>query len=132
MQIINKNEDIRVRVATQKKQKCILDFSQIPESIPIEVAEAFAEHRKILKKPLTQYALRINLEKAATAQEFGLTPQQVVEETIAAGWLGIEPEWVANRKKSSQRANSKQIDMKDTGWFDSIGSGFGSSALCTH
>ena len=74
-----------------------IDISGVPDRILPSVKE-FIDHRKIIKKPLTQNGL-IRQMKAAerAASELGISIQQVIEETIDAGWQGIRADWLAKR-----------------------------------
>jgi len=72
-----------------------LDLSALPEGISEQTAKDFIEHRKLLKKPLTQRALNGCMATAAKAPSHGLTPDQVIDEAIIKGWMKPEPEWVA-------------------------------------
>lgn len=65
-----------------------------------QVVEAFIEHREALRKPLTQRALEINIRNAAGAMDIGMTPDEAIEQTIAAGWQGVNLEWLRNRAQA--------------------------------
>lgn len=67
-------------------------------------AKEFIDHRVNIKKALTQNAFNRAVKQAhTTADQLGdITPDQVIEKSIDAGWQGIgEPEWFANRKKTN-------------------------------
>lgn len=109
-----------------------LSFENLPGGITEESARAFADHRKILKKPLSQHALDLAMREAARAPEVGWEANQAIDEAIMAGWQGIKIEWLANRVKSTrglangthQRTSGKpDIDWEDTSWADSLADG---------
>lgn len=81
----------------------------------------FIEHRKLLKKPLTQGALERNMREAVKGVEFGLTPEQVIYETIDAGWQGIKAQWVANRlRQPVQKTRDRPLSeaLTDRSWAE--------------
>lgn len=84
-------------VSDTGKKSPALDLTSLPNGITVELAQAFIDHRKAIKAPLSQQALSLCMNAAAKAVNYGLTPQQVIEETIVNGWRKPEPEWVANR-----------------------------------
>lgn len=99
------------KVKKEKKEKnttggSALDLSNLPGGISEKLARDFIEHRKSIKKPLTQLALKLCLEAAATAPSHGLTAETVINETIIAGWMKPNPEWVAKRVSSQAPANN--------------------------
>jgi len=84
-----------VKKDKNEKNTTGLDLSALPEGISEQTAKDFIEHRKLLKKPLTQRALNGCMATAAKAPSHGLTPDQVIDEAIIKGWMKPEPEWVA-------------------------------------
>ncbi|QJQ93938.1 MULTISPECIES: replication protein [Halomonadaceae] len=76
-----------------------LDLENLPDGVTREAAEGFIEHRKALKKPLTQRALMLALGEAVKASQAipGLSPDQAIDETILAGWQGVKAQWLINR-----------------------------------
>lgn len=83
-----------------------LDLSKLPDGVSEELARDFIEHRKQIKKPLTQRALDLCLGEAAKAPDHGLTPEEVINETIVAGWMKPNPEWVVKRLGNQAPANN--------------------------
>jgi len=54
------------------------------------------------------------MQAAEKASEHGLTPEKVINETIVAGWMKPNPEWVAKRLGSQAPAsNVTPIKRKD-------------------
>lgn len=85
-----------------------IDYLGLPEGISLEAAQGFVDHRKLLKTPLTQRAFDLAMKTAAKAQEIGLTPDQAIDETVAAGWKGINLSWLQNRKQ--KKKNGRKPD----------------------
>lgn len=75
-----------------------IKFDTLPSGISIDAAQGFVDHRKLLKAPLTQRAFDQAMATAARASEIGMTPDEAIDETVAAGWRGIKLEWLENRK----------------------------------
>lgn len=76
-----------------------LDLSNLPDGISVDTAQAFIDHRKVLKKPLTQRALNLSLAEAVKASQAipDMTPDQAIDEAILAGWQGVKAQWLVNR-----------------------------------
>ncbi|MCG8517525.1 MAG: helix-turn-helix domain-containing protein [Pseudomonadales bacterium] len=91
-------EPVRQPVRKTESGKLELDLSSLPEGVSQELVQAFIEHRKSLRAPLSQRALALCLGAAETAPTYGLTPTEVIEETIMNGWRKPEPAWVARRR----------------------------------
>lgn len=100
---------------TPKPKSAALDLSGLPDSVSAEAVQGFIEHRRALKKPLTQRALTLNVNEALRAAEQipGLTPDQAFDEAVLAGWQGVKAQWLANRLRSAGSASSpRQGDRK--------------------
>lgn len=82
-----------------------LDLSNLPPGVTVEAVQGFIEHRKALKKPLTQRALNLNINEALRSAERipELTADQALDETVLAGWQGVKADWLARRLGSQQR-----------------------------
>ncbi|WP_336273758.1 replication protein [Vreelandella indica] len=82
-----------------KAKPAALDLTDLPSGVSAEAAKAFIDHRKALKKPLTQRALTLALGEAVKASEAipGMTPDQAIDEAILAGWQGVKAQWLINR-----------------------------------
>ena len=89
-----------------------LDLSKAPEGVSEETAKDFISHRKALKKPLTQRAFDLCMGQASKAGEYGLTPEQVIEEAMARGWQLPKPEWAA--KSLGVRPNLSVVPSQDS------------------
>jgi len=104
-----------------------LCFDHIPPEYKDSMNE-FVDHRKNMKKPLTQPALDRFMNAAIrTAQELELDPNFVIHETIDAGWQSIKPEWLRNRlglnnvpgssdSSGKTRDRSLEEDLNDRSW----------------
>lgn len=98
--------------AAPKTKPAALDLSNLPDSVSPEAVKGFIEHRRALKKPLTQRALTLNVNEALRAAEQipGLTPDQALDEAVLAGWQGVKAQWLANRL--NRAAPSRPSDRK--------------------
>ncbi|MCO7216855.1 replication protein [Halomonas sp. OfavH-34-E] len=87
-----------------KSKAAKLDLSQLPADVSREAVEGFIEHRKTLKKPLTQRALTLNVDEALRAADRipGMTADQALDETVMAGWQGVKADWLARRQGASE------------------------------
>lgn len=74
-----------------------IELTDLPDAVGSDRAIAFIEHRIKLRKPLTQYAFDLAIKQVLKAEAHGLTPNEVIDITIEAGWQGINAEWAKNR-----------------------------------
>lgn len=105
-------------------QKINLDFLGI--EIPKDIAEEFIEHRKLIKKPLTQGAFKRQMKIALRAYEVGMTPDEIIEFTIDRGWQGINIEYTlawqsrqmsaVQEAKTGSRSTTLEQELDDTSW----------------
>ena len=95
-----------------------ISLESLPEQISKQTAKDFIEHRKVLKKPLTQKAFELAMSSAIKC--VGVTPDQAIDICIERGWQTPRPEWIANHLKSSnQNQGPDGIDFNSTGcWAD--------------
>ena len=108
----NRTADFVGSTAKPKKRKTnTINFDSLPESISHEAALGFIDHRKLLKKPLTQRAFNIAMNEAAKAPEIDMTPDEAIDQCGASGWLGIKLEWLTN--KSAGGAQSSDSVKKE-------------------
>ncbi len=70
------------------KEKAIQDLPPAPDWLPESVWQAFIDHRRALKKPLTPQAARLTLHHLDKARGYGHNPVALVETAIASGWRG--------------------------------------------
>jgi hypothetical protein len=60
----------------------------LPDWLSADAWQAFVEHRKALKHPLTPAAILLTLRDLAKAREFGHDPVTLIETAIGNGWRG--------------------------------------------
>jgi uncharacterized protein YdaU (DUF1376 family) len=61
----------------------------LPDWMPLETWEAFLAMRKKIKKPATDYALKLLVGKLTKFRESGQDVQKVLEKSITAGWQDV-------------------------------------------
>jgi hypothetical protein len=61
----------------------------LPEWVPKELWDGFLEMRKAIKKPATDRAQRLLLNKLSTLQAAGFPPDRVLEQSIINSWQGL-------------------------------------------
>ena len=72
----------------KEKKKNIYSNFVLPEDINLEVWNAFVELRKNIKKPLTEYAKHLIVEKL---NKIGQDKNLVLKKSIESGWQGVFP-----------------------------------------
>lgn len=96
-------------VSSNKAQKKF----KAPEGISQNTADEFVEHRKNIRKPLTENAFNRAMSTALKAsQELNITADQAIHEVIDAGWQGIKLEWLGNRLRSRNENSRANLQPK--------------------
>ena len=62
---------------------------RIPAWLPLDAWNEFVQHRRELRKPLTERAANANIKKLAVFHSTGQNLRAVIEQTIASGWTGL-------------------------------------------
>ena len=89
---------------------------------PPELIEMFIQHRKELKKPLTQTALELNIRKIEKMAHEGVDVIEAIEHSIASGYQGIFPApkskapWVDARDVKRHQGEQLQGALKEQGF----------------
>lgn len=66
-----------------------IELDGLDIEIDIEAAKSFIEHREINKARLTQRAFDQAMVKSLDAFKVGMTPSELIDFTVEAGWKGI-------------------------------------------
>lgn len=89
---------------------------------PPELLEMFIQHRKELKKPLTQTALELNIRKIEKMAREGVDVVEAIEHSIASGYQGIFPApkakapWVDAREAKRHQGEQLQGALNTQGY----------------
>ena len=88
--LLNTNTLNKEELNTKKSKETVQDvISMLPDELK-EVAEAFVEHRKALKAPMTGNALKLAIRKAKKYANDDLDKTiAIMEQSIENGWKGI-------------------------------------------
>lgn len=63
----------------------------LPRWLDEEIWNEFIEHRKEIRKPMTDRAQRMMLRKLTRMVEAGMDANQCIEESILNGWQNVYP-----------------------------------------
>lgn len=63
----------------------------LPDWVDPEAWAEFVAMRKKIKRPLTDYAMKLAIKKLAELKEEGYDPKEVLEQSIMCCWLGLFP-----------------------------------------
>ncbi len=74
---------------TKHKDKVAVAPVVLPDWIPLETWEAFLAMRKKIKKPPTEYALKLLIDKLTKFKANGQDVKKVLEKSITAGWQDV-------------------------------------------
>ena len=112
-----KTQDPRPKTQDPRKDKNKEGQSALvlPEWMPKEVWQGWEQHRKAIRKPLTDAAAELTLRNLAEMVDAGHDPVAAVELSIANGWTGVFPPKPPARAApaSYQTALDKQADVID-------------------
>jgi hypothetical protein len=61
----------------------------VPDWIPLETWEEFLKMRKRIKKPATEYALKLIVDKLIKFKAEGQDVKQILEKSITSGWQDV-------------------------------------------
>lgn len=81
----NRKEPSRTTKATTKRVVTI----ELPEWLPREAWNDWADHRKKIKSAMTPRAAELSIEKLAEYREQGFSPGRVINNAIERGWRGL-------------------------------------------
>jgi len=105
----NKTPETQLRIEKYKGIK----LKDLPDGLSLESAKHFIDHRRTIKKPLTQHGFVLYLKALQRCVGSGLTLDQIVDETIDAGWQSVKPDWLNNRLKSSNQLQGYHNSAED-------------------
>lgn len=89
-----------------KKQTTIDSLSELPDWLNSRTWSAFREHRKKIKRPMTQYAEELIQAKLDAMRLQGHDPNSLLDEAIERGWTSVfEP-------KQGQPVNGAQQPVR--------------------
>jgi len=77
------------REAKKETKKVAVAPVVLPDWIPLVTWQAFLEMRKKIKKPPTDYAMQLIIDKLAKFKANGQDVQKVLEKSITAGWQDV-------------------------------------------
>ena len=84
---------------------------QVPETIDSEHWKAWEEHRKKLRKPMTDHARNLTVSKLEKLSLQGHSPNDLIDLAIERGWQGIyAPSDNGSRGQSKADKDRKEID----------------------
>ena len=87
-------------------------FNDLPDFIPSEAWEGYLEMRKSIKKPPTEYAVRLLFRKLAAMKQAGQNLTAVLEQSIINNWTDVYP---VKRQSSNIADRAKDFMDKLTG-----------------
>jgi phage replication O-like protein O len=97
-----------------------LDLSVVPGWLNAKTVEDFIDHRRAIKKPMTQVALTRLINKLDNFRVQGIDPVACLDESIVNGWQGVfPPKQGANRATAQPRSTGP--DWDDTSWAHDLG-----------
>lgn len=94
---------------------------ELPDWLPADLWTDWVEHRKSIRKPMSQRAAELSIGQLDALRGKGFTPRQVIENAIVCGWQGLyEPKdgrggvsqlsASGNRQKQLEERNRRVAD----------------------
>lgn len=87
-----------------------LDLQSIPEWLPREAITGFIDHRKAIKKPMTQQALTLLINKLSQFRDRGIDPVACLEDSIMNGWQSVFPPKQGSMQQRRVTPSFEQVD----------------------
>lgn len=108
--ITNNQEPIKTKKALPSEQV------SLPEWLSHESFEAFEEHRKKLKAPMTPLAKSRLIAELSRLREDGNEPVAVLDQSILNGWKGVFP----LKNQATQSGGKAQRQQQDKEWLNEL------------
>lgn len=89
---------------TGKKRLVATPRNELDAVLSPERAQAVIDHRRKIKKPLTDHAAKLLAAKFAQCPD----PNAAADAMISNGWQGFEPEWIEARGRSPPNGARQQ------------------------
>jgi hypothetical protein len=102
-------KEVKPRTKTEGSRFNLTEM-ELPEWLPRDTWTDFVEHRKEMKKPLTERAAKANIKKLFDLRSKGQDPRAVIDQTIAGGWTGL---FEVKTGKKTPKAQALVIDAPD-------------------
>jgi len=84
----------------------------LPKWLAPELWTRWAEHRRTIKKPLTEEGARLCLQRLAEFRAGGVDPERAIEESILARWQGLfEPDVPRGHRGNGARGPPTQDEL---------------------
>ena len=93
-------------------------FSLFPSTVSEEVAKAYVEHRRAIKKPLTPRAITLLSKTLAECEANGITADTALDTAIESGWQGLKLSWVQNALSQNSPTNGARNERPRTTAYD--------------
>lgn len=61
----------------------------LPSWLPVDAWSDWTEHRKQIRKPMTEMAAKLSIKELSKFRDAGQSPRAVIEQSIANGWTGL-------------------------------------------
>jgi|GEM_PF-2623760 len=88
----------------------------LPAWMPVETWNAFKEHRRLLKAPMSPKAEQLTLKKLQAFMDAGQNPEEIINQSIEHGWKGVFALKGGNGKPSSQCSPTMMGKAGSTTW----------------
>lgn len=106
-----------VKPTRKNKPESDLDLSVFHEQPSHEVWSDFLKHRKNIKAPLTQSAVKLLAGEVNHAVRKGYTTDFVLSHVMASGWRGFKFSWLQNQERTEPKNTfQEQINWDNTDW----------------
>jgi uncharacterized protein YdaU (DUF1376 family) len=93
-------------------------FSLFPSTVSEEVAKAYVEHRRAIKKPLTARAITLLSKTLAQCEANGIPADAALDTAIESGWHGLKLTWIQNALSQNNETNGAHNDRPRTTAYD--------------
>lgn len=108
MHIEEEGKKERMKEEKTKATRSSFDLDVLPLAIDRDVIAAFIDHRKALKKPMTQLALKLTCDNAMKCLDlYGIDPNEAIKHCIVRGWLACDPKYFEKNGQAKPTGTDK-------------------------
>ena len=85
----------------------------LPESVATELWSDFIDHRKSLKRPMTDKATKMLVAKLTQIEADGFSAADALRESIINGWRGVFPPKAGDRTANTVKPSQRRVSPSD-------------------
>lgn len=89
------------------------DHMELPDWLPLDAWNGYAEMRKKLRKPMTDRAMGLRIRDLAAFRDAGQDIEKILDQSTANGWTDLYP--LKERRAMPRQSNEQAFDSSRLG-----------------